>query len=213
MDPDKVKAILEWEAPTSVKGVRSFLGFANFYRTFIRDYSGITLPLTQLTHKDRQWQWGEAADQAFTKLKTMFITGPTLLQFDADRETILETDSSGWAVGGVLMQVDEQGLMRPCAFFSKKNDPTKCNYKIYDKVVLAIVRCLEEWQCELRSTREFQIRTDHKNLQYFMTARQLTERQMRWSLLLSKFNFVINYIPGKENERADALSRREQDMP
>ena len=79
----------------SVKGVRSFLGFANFYRTFIKDYSKITLPLTLLTHKDRQWQWSDAADQAFKKLKDMFTTGPALLQFDPDRETILETDSSG----------------------------------------------------------------------------------------------------------------------
>jgi hypothetical protein len=78
--------------------------------------------------------------------------------------------------------------------------------------VLAIVRCLEEWDSDLRSVKEFEIRTDHKNLEYFMTAQKLTEQQMRWSLALSCYNFLIMYILGKTNERANALSRREQDM-
>jgi hypothetical protein len=78
--------------------------------------------------------------------------------------------------------------------------------------MLAIIRCLEEWDAELRSVRQFEIRTDHKNLKYFITARKLTERQIRWSLTLSKYNFKISYLPGKDNERADTLSRREQDL-
>ena len=98
-------------------------------------------------------------------------------------------------------------------YFSKKNSPAECNYEIYDKEMLAVVRSLEEWDAELRSVREFQVKTDHKNLEYFTTVRKLTERQMRWSLILSKYNFTLSYIPGKTNVRADALSRREQDMP
>jgi RNase H-like domain found in reverse transcriptase len=94
----------------------------------------------------------------------------------------------------LLQLVD--GLWRPCAFYSKKNNPAECNYEIYDKEMLAIVRCLEEWEPDLRSLEHFEVRTDHKNLEYFMTARQLTERQMRWSLILSKFNFYITYILG-----------------
>src|SRR5271169_2804927 len=93
----------------------------------------------------------------------------------------VETDSSEWSVGGVLMQVDDTGIMKPCAFFSKKNSPAECNYEIYDKEMLAIIHYLEEWDAELRSVKEFQIQIDHKNLEYFMMARQLTERQMRWS--------------------------------
>jgi hypothetical protein len=214
MDPAKVTAILEWEAPRSVKAVQSFLGFANFYRRFIDGFSKIVLPMLETTHKDQaQFVWTKEAGKSFEKLKAMFTSAPMLLQFDHERETILETDSSGWSVGGVFMQVDDTGIMKPCAFFSKKNSPAECNYEIYDKEMLAIIRCLEEWDAELRSVKGFQIRTDHKNLEYFMTARQLTERQMRWSLILSRYNFTISYIPGKDNERADALSRREQDMP
>jgi hypothetical protein len=212
MDPAKVAAIVEWQAPTSVSGVRSFLGFANFYRTFIKNYSDLAMPLTQLTHKDAGFAWTDQCEQAFQKLKRMFTEAPILVQFDPDVETIVETDSSGWCVGGTLMQLQPTGMYHPCAFFSKKNSPAECNYEIYDKEMLAIVRCLEEWDADLRSVREFQVRTDHKNLEYFMTARKLTERQMRWSLVLSKYNFSIMYIPGKDNVRADALSRRDQDQ-
>ena len=128
MDPEKVRAILEWEAPKTVKGVRSFLGFANFYRTFIKDYSTICGPITKLTHKDTVFEWTADANASFEKLKKMFTTGPALLQFDSERETILETDSSGWAIGGTLMQVDEDGMLRPCSYYSKKNLPAECNY-------------------------------------------------------------------------------------
>lgn len=79
--------------------------------------------------------------------------------------------------------------------------------------MLAIIRCLDEWDAELRGVKQFDICTDHKNLEYFMTVRRLTERQIRWSLILSHYNFQIVHVPGKENERADALSRRDQEMP
>lgn len=213
MDPEKVAAIKEWQAPKTVRGVQGFLGFANFYRRFIQNFSETTLPLHATTTKDKAFHWTPEADAAFEKLKEMFTTAPMLAQFDHDRETIIETDSSGWSTGGTLYQVDDDGLMLPCAFFSKKNNPAECNYPIYDKEMLAIIKCLKEWDAELRSVREFQIRTDHKNLEYFMTTQKLSERQMRWSLALSRYNFTISYIPGDMNARADALSRREQDMP
>lgn len=213
MDPDKVRAIMVWKAPKSVKGVQSFLGFANFYRRFIKNFSDIVMPLVNVTRKDQTFKWDTEQNAAFEKLKKIFTTAPVLAQFDPERETIVETDSSGWCVGGALMQFDDEGLLRPCAFFSKKNSPAECNYEIYDKEMLAIIKCLKEWSGDLRSVKSFQIRSDHKNLQYFMTARHLTERQMRWSLELSKYNFTIAYYPGALNSRADALTRREQDMP
>lgn len=146
-------------------------------------------------------------------MKKLFTTAPILSVFDPEKTTIVETDSSGWCVGGTLLQEGDDGLLRPCAYFSKKNNPAECNYEIYDKEMLAIVRCLQEWDAELRSVDKFQIKTDHKNLEYFMTVQKLTECQMRWSLILSRYNFTICYVPGKINIRADALSRREQDMP
>jgi hypothetical protein len=213
MDPDKVRAIVEWETPHSVKGVRSFLGFANFYRRFIKGFSRIVEPLTDITKKGIAFAWTKEADESFKLLKKMFVSAPILVQFDPERETVVEADSSGWATGGVLSQYDDDGLLRPCAYFSRKNLPAECNYKIYDKELLAIVRCLQEWESELRSVERFKIITDHRNLRYFTSLRHLSERQMRWADLLSRFNFTISYRPGKESSRPDALSRREQDMP
>lgn len=213
MDPEKVKAIQEWQAPTTVKGVRGFLGFANFYRRFIEHYSDVVRPLTELTHKDTTFQWNDDADRAFHQLKRVFLAGPALAQFDFEKPTRVETDSSGWCIGATMMQPNDDGLYVPCAFFSKKLNSAECNYEIYDKEMLAIVRSLEEWDAELRSVKRFEVFSDHKNLEYFMTVRKLTERQMRWSLTLARFNFQIVHVSGVNNERADALSRRDQDMP
>jgi hypothetical protein len=213
MDPEKVKAIKEWEAPVNVKGVRSFLGFANFYRRFIKNYSGLAAPLTRLTG-DVSFHWGEAEQHAFNKLKEIFVTEPVLAQWDPDRETILETDSSGYVVAGVLSQYDNQGLLRPVAYFSKKMTSAQSNYEIHDKELLAVILCMVEWDGMLRSLEKFTVITDHKNLEYFGKPRQLSERQMRWAQFLGKFpNMEIAYRPGKSNPRADALSRRHQDMP
>ena len=143
MDPQKIEAITNWKAPTSVKGVRSFLGFANFYRRFIQDFANTAAPLTRLT-RDVTWRWTQEEQEAFNKLKAVFISEPILAHFHPDRETVVETDSSGYAVGGVLSQYDEKGVLRPCAYFSRKNNPHECNYEIYDKEMLAIIRCLEE---------------------------------------------------------------------
>jgi hypothetical protein len=196
MDPAKVQAILDWQAPKSVKGVQSFLGFANFYRQFIKNYSKVAGPISALVRKDVAFQWIAEAEQAFVQLKKMFITAPVLTQFDAEREIVLETDALMWSIGGILLQYDEDEVLWPCAYYSKKNTSAECNYEIYDKEMLAIVRCLEEWDAELRGVQKFQIRTDHKNLEYFMTTRKLFERQMRWSLILSRYNFIISYVPG-----------------
>ena len=217
MDPAKVKAIREWEKPTSVKGVRSFLGFANFYRRFIKDFSNICSPLTDLTGKgtaqQKPFSLTAAAEKAFEELKGIFITAPVLAQFDPDRETVLECDASGWAVGATLMQYDDEKLLRPTAYFSKKLNAAQCNYEIHDKEMLAIIEALREWRAELKSVGPFRILTDHKNLQYFRTTKHLNERQARWSLVLSEFDYHLEYRPGKLGVMPDALSRREQDIP
>ena len=167
MDPEKVQAIMEWQAPSTVKGVRGFLGFANFYRQFIQGFSRITQPLVDLTRKGTPFIWTEACQESFDGLKQKFASKPVLMAFDPDRTTVVETDSSGYNSGGVLSQYDQQGHLRPCAYFSKKHSPAECNYEIYDKELLAIVRCLEAWDAELRSLKEFTVLTNHKNLEYF----------------------------------------------
>jgi RNase H-like domain found in reverse transcriptase/Integrase zinc binding domain len=157
---------------------------------------------------------GRAHQQPFANLKVAFSTAPTLAFFDYSRKTILETDASDWASGGVLSQIDDEGYLRPVAYFSSKHSASECNYEIYDKELLAIIKSLEEWRPELQGIQEpFEIITDHKNLQYFMTTKALNQRQVRWSEFLSGFNFRIVYRPGNKAVRPDALSRKREDRP
>ncbi|KAM4065672.1 reverse transcriptase (RNA-dependent DNA polymerase) [Hirsutella rhossiliensis] len=189
VDPEKVEAVKGWATPTNIKSVRSFIGFANFYRVFMPDFSP-------------------------SKLKDLLITAPILAHFHPERETIVEADASGFASGGVLLQRDDKdGLVRPVAYFSKKHSAAEANYAIHDKELLAILRCLEQWEPELRAVEHFKILTDHKNLRYFYSERRLTERQVRWSEFLSKFQFKLEWRPGRKGGLPDALSRRDQDMP
>ncbi|XP_044718021.1 reverse transcriptase (RNA-dependent DNA polymerase) domain-containing protein [Hirsutella rhossiliensis] len=193
VDPEKVQAIQQWQQPRSVKGVRSFLGFANYYRQFIPRFSNIAAPLTALTKKDAVFMWSKECEAAFEEMKSLLTSAPILAQWDPDRETIVETDSSGYVTGGALSQKGDDGIMRPVAFFSKKNAPAECNYPIHDKELLAIIRCLEHWDAELRSVKSFTVWTDHLNLRYFTKKQQLSERQARWAETLSRYNFTIKH--------------------
>ncbi|KAI0991539.1 hypothetical protein K3495_g16648, partial [Podosphaera aphanis] len=186
MDPAKVRAISEWEPPTTVKALRSFLGFANFYRGFIDGFSRICAPLTSLTGKGTPWRWESEQKEAFETLKEKFISEPALAQWDPDRETLLEADCSGYALGGCLLQRHGKGPWLPVAYHSRKLSGAEMNYEIHDKELLAVVSCMKEWDAELRGlARTFTIMSDHMNLKYFLTTRRLTERQVRWAEFMS----------------------------
>jgi hypothetical protein len=118
MDPDKIKMVKDWKEPVNVKGIQSFLGFANFYRRFIRDFSKIMTPLTKLTKKEVPWLWDDAAQQAFEQLKTAMISELILQHFDPDRPLMLETDASDYAIGAVCSQPDNSNVLHPLGYFS-----------------------------------------------------------------------------------------------
>ena len=229
MDPSKIRAISEWETPRKLEDVQAFVGFANFYRQFIFKYSKLAAPLTDLTRngpdgKKPAFNWTEEAQQAFDALKSAFIEEPILVHFDAERETMVETDASDNVVACVASQKhnilawdgSQRTVWKPVAYFSKKMSPAERNYDIYDKELLAIVKSFDELRPELSMATEqnpTHVVTDHKNLEYFMTTKRLNSRQARWSEKLSEFCFQITFRPGRLNERADALTRRTQDHP
>ncbi len=138
----------------------------------------------------------------------MFISVLILVLFDHTHMIMMKTDFSSWCINEILLQLMND-VWRLCVYYLKKNASVKCNYEIYDKEMLIIIQCLKEWDAELRSVSSFQIYMNHKNLKYFMTVKKLTKQQMRWSLILSQYNFFILYLLENQNERADALSRHE----
>jgi len=209
MQKEKVEGVLNWLAPRNVKEVQKFLGLANYYRRFIKDFARIAALLHMLVRKEQKWKWEKEQEEAFEKLKAGFTTELVLAIPDINREMRVEADASDYATGGVLLTKCEDGKWRPVAFISKSLNTTEQNYKIHDKEMLAVIRCLEAWRHYLEGAKlEFEIWTDHKNLQYFMMSQKLNCRQARWALYLSQFNFMLKHVPGKSMEKADGLSRR-----
>ncbi|XP_078812643.1 uncharacterized protein lrrc75a isoform X3 [Oryzias latipes] len=208
-DPAKVSAVANWEPPDSRKQLQRFLGFANFYRRFIRNYSSLAAPLTQLTSVNTPFVWSPEAQAAFDKLKGMFISAPILIQPDPQRQFIVEVDASDTGVGAVLSQREvSSGKLKPCAFFSRKLSPAERNYDVGNRELLAIKLALEEWRHWLEGAEHpFIVWTDHKNLAYLRSAKRLNSRQARWCLFFDRFSFIITYRPGSRNVKPDALSR------
>jgi len=218
MDPEKVSCVLGWETPKNVTDVQCFLGFANFYRRFFKDYSKVVMPLTRMTKKEGgkyvPFVWGSEQQAAFDLFKKVFMSASILRHFDYDREIIVDTDASDYVSAGILSQYDDEGILHPVAFYSKKHSPAECNYEIYDKELLTIVRVFEEWRPHLEGSRHpIQVVSNHKNLEYFMSTTLLNCRQARWSEFLSRFDFRITYRPGKAGGKPDALTRRSGDLP
>ena len=181
----------------------------NYYRKFIERFSQIAQPLTALTRKDVTFAWGHNCKEAFKELVHRLTIAPILAIFDPEREAILETDASDYAVGVCLTQKGDDGKMRTVAFYSRKMTGPELNYDIHNKELLAVVEALREWRVYLEGTKyPVQIYTDHKNLLYWTSTKQLNRRQVRWAETLASYSFKINHVRGTENGRADALSRR-----
>ncbi|ESK86116.1 pro-pol protein [Moniliophthora roreri MCA 2997] len=188
MDETKLVGIKDWGEPKTVKGVRSFLGFANFYRKFIGKYMELARPLHNLTKKSAKFEWTR--------------------QYDT-KPFILEVDVSKWATGGVLKQLGLDGDLHPCGYISHAFTPMERNYKIYNQELLAIVNALKVWQHYLLGGAHLvTILSDYKNLTYFRTAQKLNQRQARWSLYLTQFNLQLVHVPGMKMVQSDALSRQ-----
>jgi hypothetical protein len=206
MDPVKIAAVKDWLTPSCKLDIQIFLGFANFYRRFIKDFGKLALPLSTLTGKV-DWLWGPDQQSAFDALRATILADPLLVIADDDGQFRIETDASGFAKGAVLSQF-QRGEFRTVAFMSKAMLPAERNYDVHDRELLAIMTALAEWRRYLMGAKEiFEIWTDHKNLEYFRLPQHVNYRQARWFGLLAAFHFTIHYKPGHTNVRADALSR------
>ncbi|RYP53614.1 hypothetical protein DL770_010985 [Monosporascus sp. CRB-9-2] len=152
MDPKKLAAVKEWAQPTNVKEIQAFLGFANYYRRFIRNFSRIAMPLTELTRKEKQFEWTSKEQEAFQQIKKALTSEPVLIMYDPKRPIKLETDASDYALGAVVGHRDDQGNLHPIAFYSYKLHGAELNYPIYDKEFLAIVNAFKEFRHYLRGS-------------------------------------------------------------
>lgn len=221
MDPERVRAVAEWPQPDSFHAIQVFIGFCNFYRRFIPEFSGVASPITGLLKgmqngkKTGPFVWTSEAQAAFEELKRRFQTSPLLRHFDPELDCQLETDASVNGLSAILSQAHKhtsEGQSKtewyPVAFWSRKTTEAEHRYQTGDQEMLAIVEAFREWQHYLASpANPVRVVTDHHNLQQFMLTKSLNRRQMRWAAEMGAYYFQIVWRAGKRNP-ADGLSRR-----
>ncbi len=213
VDPEKVQVLRDWRRPNTIMGVKSYLGFCGFYRQFIRNFGKIAKPLSDLTKPSIPFQWTEDCTLAFDELRNQLLAVQAVYHFDPELPTKLETDSSDGVIAGVFSQEHDGNVWRPVGFYSHVLVGHEINWEIHDKELFAIVEAFRKWRPEFMSVRHrIEVYSDHRSLEYFMTTKVLTAKQVRWMEFLSDFNFQIRYTSGKNNQKADILSRREQDL-
>ncbi|GKV43142.1 hypothetical protein SLEP1_g50475 [Rubroshorea leprosula] len=198
----RLRLLKEWPTPKHISEVRSFHGLASCYWRFIKYFSTIAAPLTEIVKKSVGFKWESEQENAFNLIKENLISAPLLALPDFTKTFEIECDASGIGIGTVLMQE-----RRPIAFFSEKLIGAALNYPTYEKEMYALVRALETWQHYLWP-KEFMIHTDHESLKHLKGQDKLNRRHFKWVEFLETFPYVIKYKQGKENIVADALSRR-----
>jgi hypothetical protein len=205
VDPAKVQAVVEWERPTCVREIRSFLGLAGYYRRFIEGFSSLSGPLTALTRKNVPFIWSDKCEASFQELKRRLVTAPVLTLPMESVGYVVYTDASKKGLGCVLMQ---QG--RVVAYASRQLKEHEKNYPTHDLELAAVVYALKIWRHYLYGEK-CEIHTDHQSLKYFFTQRDLNMRQRRWLEVLKDYDSKVFYHPAKGNVVADALSRKYQE--
>ena len=208
---DKIAAVREWPIPKNISDVRSFLGLAGFYRRFVKGFSDIALPITELTKTTtgEAFAWTPRHDVAFAKLKESLTSAPVLLIADPSLPFTLNCDACNYAIGATLQQDQGNGL-QPIAYMSRKLKPAEINYDTREKEFLALVDACRHWRHYLHSDLPFKLLSDHDSLKYHKTMPHLSGRIARWVERMSEFDYDIEHIAGVKNVDvvADALLRR-----
>ncbi len=210
-NPKKIEDVLKYPPPKNVSQLRTFLGLANYYRRFVKNFAQLAHPLTELTKKTVTWAWGTKESNSFNALKNKLTTAPILGYPDVAKGYILHTDASEYGVGAVLSQVQESGRGNSprevvIAYTSKHLLERERRWATVEKELYAIVHAVKAFFGYVYG-REITVFSDHKPLEWIMSKKNLTGRLCRWSLSLQQFNLVIKYRPGKANQNADTLSR------
>ena len=204
---DKIESVQQWPIPKNATDVRAFLGLAGFYRKFVKDFSKLALPMTELTKTENTFVWGAAQQQSFAALKTALCTAPVLLVADPTKPYTLSCDACDYAIGATLQQDQGHGL-QPVAYMSRKLKPAEVNYDTREKEFLALHDACLHWRHYLHSGQPFTLQSDHASLKYHKTMPNLSGRLARWIEHMAEFDYEIEHIAGAKNVVPDALSRR-----
>ncbi len=213
MNSSKINIIVNWLILINVKDIQSFLDFANFYKRFIYDYSRIVIWLTRLIRKDVLFVWFQKCQIAFNILKKVFTFKIILRHYNSDHKIVIEIDVSNYVFKDILFQYNENEILYSITYFLKKHNSIKYNYEIYDKELMIIVYAFKKWWSEFKDfIYSVKMIMNHKNLEYFMSIKQLSCHQARWSEFLSKLNYCIAYHFNKIDDKLNALTHHSEDF-
>ncbi|KAM0735252.1 Retrovirus-related Pol polyprotein from transposon 17.6 [Formica fusca] len=204
-DPSKIKAVEHFPIPRNYKNIKQFLGLVGYYRRFIKNFSKIAKPLTDLLKKDKIFAWTPSQENAFNSLKRELLKEPVLQYPNFKEPFLLTTDASGYAIGGVLSQ-GQIGKDLPISYISRTLNEVEGRYSTIEKECLAVVYCVTYFRHYLYG-RKFTILTDHKPLVWLHSIKDPSSRLWKWRLKLSEYEYEIQYKTGKTNVVANALSR------
>ncbi len=209
MNSRKMQAVVDWSTFNNLTQMQFFIDFCNFYQCFIKNFSKIVRSMIQLTQKKIIFEWNEVCQIIFDHMKRCMIETSILRHFDQTHETILEINSFNYVNDEVLSQYDDEDVLHSIVFYSKNMSSAECNYKIYDKELLIIIRAFEHWRLELKLTDiSIKMFINHQALISLMKDKKLSRRQMHWVQKLADFNFKIMYRSDKQNIKIDALIRQ-----
>jgi hypothetical protein len=206
----KVEAILALKKPTNIKQLRGVIGLVNYYKDLWPRRAHTLKPLTDMTGK-KSFIWTPEMDKAFEEVKKLVSAAALCAYPDHNKRFVIETDASDYQMGAItiIKQEDDNGLLRPVAYFSQKFNKAQLNYSTRDQELLSIVMVLKKFRTMLLGA-QLDIYTDHKNLTFDNLNSQ---RVLRWHTFVEEYSPTLHYIPGPENVVADALSRLNREDP
>lgn len=209
VDPKKTEAVRKFPIPKTRKQIKSFMGFASYYRKFIDRFAKIAAPINWLLRKESKYEWTKECDNAFNELKEKLVNPPILIFPDYEKEFIITVDASNYAIGAIL----SQGQMTknasgdlPIAYASRQFKDNEMHMSSNDKELTAILFGLQQFRPYVLD-RRFLIVTDCNSLTYLMKMKNCVTKYTRWKVVLGEYNFDIMHKPGILNSNADALSR------
>nr|GFC60766.1 putative reverse transcriptase domain-containing protein [Tanacetum cinerariifolium] len=207
VDPAKIELIKDWASPKTPTEIYQFLGLAGYYQRFIEGFLKIAKSMTKLTQKAIKFDWGEKKENSFQLIKQKLCSAPILALPVGSKDFVVYCDASHKGLGVVLMKRE-----KVIAYASRQLKVHEKNYTTHDLELGSVVFALKLWRHYLYETRCIEF-TDHKSLQHILDQKDLNMRQRYWLELLSDYDCDIHYHPGKAIVVADALSRKERDVP
>ncbi|GFO06630.1 reverse transcriptase [Plakobranchus ocellatus] len=205
--PQKIDKIIQLQAPSTKKNLRSLLGLVSYYRSFVPDFATLTKPMTDLLRKGtpERIQWSQECQASFEAIKRALSTQPILIIPDGQEVFIVRSDASNYGIGAALLQMRD-GILRPCKYASRKLLPRETRYSTIERECLAIIYAAGQFYKYL-ALRSFILESNHKPLLFLKSGKAKNSRLLRWSLALQEFSFTIRAIPGSSNYHGDVLSR------